>query len=101
VDGSLDNLMVGIDPNRGTMALVRERLADLDPAALPVPSAAADFADGMKFSDCLPDDIALAVAAARLVDPAGVARVLEGLRADAVAEHVKGNETTCRATCFV
>ena len=78
-DRGLDNLMIGVDPDRGTMAEIRERLADLDPSALPVPSAASDFADGMKFSDCLPDDIALAVAAARLADPDGVSRVLKEL----------------------
>lgn len=78
-EGRGDNLLVGVNPDRATMATIRDRLADLDPAALPVPSAAADFADGMKFSDCLPDDTALAVAAVRLVDPAGVRRVLNEL----------------------
>jgi ATP-dependent Lhr-like helicase len=79
-DSRGDNLMVGIDPYRGTLANIREQLRDLDPSELPVPSAAAEFADGMKFSDCLPTDIALRVAAARLLDAGGVARVLKELR---------------------
>jgi hypothetical protein len=62
------------------MAEIRTRLAPLHPDALPTPSVAAQFAENMKFSDCLPAPLALEVARQRLVDPAGVRRVLEELQ---------------------
>lgn len=72
-----DDLSIGLDPGRASTAAVREALGDLDPDDLPTPGIAADFADNMKFSDCLPDALALEVARQRLVDPAGVRRALE------------------------
>ena len=74
-----NNLSIGINGERGTMAAVRDQLAGLDPDVLPMPSAAAEFADGMKFADCLPADLAVRVAAARLIDAVGVRQVLQEL----------------------
>jgi ATP-dependent Lhr-like helicase len=74
-----DDLSVGLDPTRASVQEVRSRLADLHPDALPTPGVAAEFADNMKFSDCLPPVLALEVARQRLIDPAGVGRVLEEL----------------------
>lgn len=74
-----DDLSIGLAPERATSAAVRERLADLHPDTLPTPSVAAEFAENMKFSDCLPDELAIEVARQRLVDPDGVKRVLDEL----------------------
>lgn len=71
-----DDLSIGLDPTRASTTAVKERLEGLDPKNLPAPSVAADFADNMKFSDCLPEDLALEVARRRLIDPHGVASVL-------------------------
>lgn len=76
-----DDLSIGLDPGRATMTAVRERLVELDPDRLPAPSAAREFANNMKFGDCLPESLALDVARQRLIDPAGVRRVLAELRA--------------------
>ncbi len=61
------------------MAAIRERLAALDLDRLPMPSVTAEVAEHLKFSDCLPTDLAMSVAAARLVDRAGVAAVVDEL----------------------
>lgn len=74
-----DELSIGLDPGRASAAAVRDRLASLHPDTLPTPSVAADFAANMKFSDCLPDELALEVARQRLIDPGGVTRVLAEL----------------------
>lgn len=71
-----DDLSIGLDPPRASTAEVARRLEPLHPDTLPTPSIAHDFADNMKFSDCLPDTLALEVARQRLVDPSGVNRVL-------------------------
>ncbi len=76
-----DDLSIGLDPPRASAAEVVRRLAHLHPDTLPTPSIAHDFAENMKFSDCLPDTLALEVARQRLVDPAGVRRVLQELGA--------------------
>jgi ATP-dependent Lhr-like helicase len=78
--GRGDDLMIPLDHTLATMAEIRTRLAPLHPDALPTPSVAAQFAENMKFSDCLPAPLALEVARQRLVDPAGVRRVLEELQ---------------------
>ena len=77
-----DDLSIGLDPPRASSAAVRQALSDLHPDALPTPQVAAEFADNMKFSDCLPPALALEVARQRLIDPAGVRRVLSELAAE-------------------
>lgn len=74
-----DDLSIGLDPQRGSSTTVREALVSLKPDALAAPSVAAEFAKNMKFSDCLPPELALEVARQRLIDPAGVNRVLAEL----------------------
>jgi ATP-dependent Lhr-like helicase len=74
-----DDQSIGLDPQRASTAEVRRRLRDLHPDTLPTPGIAADFAENMKFSDCLPPALAMEVARQRLVDPPGVRRVLEEL----------------------
>lgn len=71
-----DDLSIGLDPVRASSTAIKEQLANLHPDALPTPSVAAEFADNMKFSDCLPDALALEVARQRLLDSNGVRRVL-------------------------
>ncbi|MGY6502459.1 MAG: DEAD/DEAH box helicase [Acidimicrobiales bacterium] len=77
-----DDLSIGLDPTRASSAKVKDQLSDLHPETLPTPSIAAPFAENMKFSDCLPPALALEVARQRLVDPAGVRRVLDELWTD-------------------
>lgn len=60
---------------------MKEKLSSLHPDTLPTPSVAAEFAENMKFSDCLPGPLATEVARQRLIDPAGVERVLGELTA--------------------
>ena len=74
-----DGLSIGLDPERASTTAVREQLADLHPDTLPTPSVGAEFAENMKFSDCLPPALALEVARQRLIDPTGVRRVLAEL----------------------
>lgn len=74
-----DDLSIGLDPSRASTVAVRERLVALHPQTSPTPAVAAEFAEHMKFSDCLPAALALEVARQRLIDPAGVRRVLEEL----------------------
>ncbi len=76
-----DDLSIGLDAERASTAAVRQALVDLNPDMLPTPRVAAGFAENMKFSDCLPSSLALEVARQRLIDPAGVRRVLSELGA--------------------
>ena len=48
----------------------------LEAEALPASLIAADLAAKLKFAECLPEEIVLEVAAARVSDPDGVRRVL-------------------------
>jgi ATP-dependent Lhr-like helicase len=75
-----DDLSIGLDPGRASAAEVSERVTGLDPDNLPTPAVTTEFADHMKFADCLPEDLSLAVAHARLIDPAGVRRAIAELR---------------------
>lgn len=77
-----DDVSIALDPSRASYEEVSGRLTDLHPDALPTPSVAGEFADNMKFSDCLPPELALEVARQRLIDPPGVRRVLDELRPD-------------------
>ena len=74
-----DDLSMGLDPARASVAEVARRLSHLHPDTLPTPSVAPDFAANMKFADCLPTTLAIEVARQRLVDPEGVGRVLQEL----------------------
>ncbi len=74
-----DDLSIGLDPERASSELIREQLTGLHSEALPTPGIAGDYASNMKFSDCLPDTLALEVARQRLIDPEGVQRVLDEL----------------------
>ncbi len=69
-----DNLSIAVTPDT-TTDQVGERVSSLDPANLPRPSVTAAIADGLKFSDCLPEAVAHDVAARRLLDPTAVAAV--------------------------
>ena len=64
-----------MDPER-----LRQRISalrrQLDAEALPASWIAADLAAKLKFAECLPEEVALEVAAARVSDPDGVRRVL-------------------------
>ena len=81
--GPVDNLSISVDRDRATSDTISERLASLDVDRLPAPSVTAAMAEHLKFSDCLPVDLAESVAAARLLDPAGVAAVTAHLGAEA------------------
>ncbi len=72
-----DDLSIGLDPHQASSAAVLEKISGLNTEMLPTPVVAAEFADNMKFSDCLPAVLALEVARQRLIDPAGVQRVLD------------------------
>lgn len=74
-----DDLSIGLDPGRASSEAVLEQLVGLDPDALPAPSVAEQFAENMKFSDCLPLALALEVARQRLIDPAGLRRAIDEL----------------------
>lgn len=70
-----DNLAIKLDPN-ATPDKVRAFAKRLDPEALPVSWIATDLASKLKFADCLPDEVALEVAGARVTDVAGVRRTI-------------------------
>ncbi len=74
-----DDLSIGLESGRASHEEVAIRLAELHPDALPTPSVAGEYAANLKFSDCLPEALALEVARQRLIDPAAVARVLDEL----------------------
>ncbi len=78
-DGRADNLSIPVDDGRGTMAAIAARLAAVDVEALTPGPVVEDLAQGLKFSDCLPRDLAHAVVSARLLDRPGMARVFDEL----------------------
>ena len=76
----VDNLAIKLDPDRADVAGVRElagRIAQCDSESMPQPWIAEDLAKKLKFADCLPTTIALGIAAARVSDPDGIARVVD------------------------
>ena len=81
-----DNLAIKLDPDTATPEDLRSFVDTLDPEALPASWIAADLAAKLKFAECLPEDVALEVAAARVSDPDGVRRVL-GEPIDSVTNH--------------
>ena len=75
----VDNLAIKLDPDRTGAAGVREladRIARDGPESLPQPWIADDLATKLKFADCLPASVAVGIAAARVSDPEGIARVV-------------------------
>ncbi len=74
-----DDLSIGLDPGRASASAVVDAVSGLHPDTLPTPGIAGEFAENMKFSDCLPEVLALEVARRRLLDPHGVERVLSEL----------------------
>lgn len=84
-EAAIDDLTVALDP--GTTVADRRAVLDtaaapvLDTAAAPVPTDLAPWitaepVDGLKFSDCLPHDLATAVVTQRLQDTPSVALAL-------------------------
>jgi ATP-dependent Lhr-like helicase len=71
-----DNLAIRLDPDTATHDGLRAFVDALDPENLPVSWIATDLATKLKFADCLPEEAALEVAAARINDPEGVSRAL-------------------------
>lgn len=70
-----DNLFIKLADDVATADGIRSYSDALDPESLPVSWIAADLAANLKFTDCLPEDVALDVAGARVADPVGVSRV--------------------------
>lgn len=80
VQGGFDDLSVGLDPSRASVTEVAERVSGLLSAGLPTPQIAQEYAENMKFADCLPEALAIEVARRRLLDPTAVAETLAELR---------------------
>jgi ATP-dependent Lhr-like helicase len=71
-----DNLAIRLDPDTATHDGLCAFVDALDPENQPVSWIATDLATKLKFADCLPEEVALEVAAARINDPEGVSRAL-------------------------
>ncbi len=71
-----DNFAIKLDADVATVEKLRHAIRELDADTLPTPAVAETLAKKLKFADCLPDDIALAIAAARVSDKSGINRVL-------------------------
>src|SRR2546423_1429848 len=72
---ALDNLSIKLDPELARDDDLRRRLEALDVNALHEPAIASEYAEKLKFADCVPQDLAVSIATKRLHDPAAVARV--------------------------
>ena len=72
-----DNLAIRLDSDTSTPEAVRMFVDALDPEALPVSWIATDLAAKLRFAECLPEEVAMEVAAARVSDLDGIRRVLE------------------------
>jgi ATP-dependent Lhr-like helicase len=71
-----DNFAIKLDPDVADVERIRGFAESLDPASLPQSWIAQDLAKKLKFADCLPGEVALEVAGARVTDRAGVERVV-------------------------
>jgi ATP-dependent Lhr-like helicase len=71
-----DNLAIKLDPAIGSADEVRTAAAELDAQGLVSSRVAQELASKLKFADCLPEDVALAIAEARISDQHGLGRVL-------------------------
>jgi ATP-dependent Lhr-like helicase len=67
-----DNLLIDLDPETATVDAVKAFASSLEVDNLPASWVAAELAQKLKFSDCLPEHIALDIAETRLSDPAGI-----------------------------
>ena len=72
---SPDNLSIKLADAIAATEDIRSFRDALTPESLPVSWIATDLASNLKFNDCLPEDIALEVAGARVADLEGVGRV--------------------------
>lgn len=72
----VDNLAIKLDPDLANVKDVRAFAESTDPDLLPRSWLAEDLAKKLKFADCLPDDVATGIAAARIANPAGIKRIL-------------------------
>lgn len=74
----LDNLQIKLNPevDSGAVEKVLAFADEFIPSDVSPSWIAEDLASKLKFADALPDDLAIAIATARLADRAGVARVI-------------------------
>ena len=72
---AVDNLYIKLDAEQARDAEVQDRVAALDTDDLAEPAIASEYAEKLKFADCLPQDLAVAIVTKRLLDPDAVARV--------------------------
>jgi hypothetical protein len=71
-----DNLAIRLDPDAATVERVRDFAELLDPLTMPIPWIAEQLASKLKFSDCLPEEIALSIASTRVADLSGIRRAV-------------------------
>lgn len=77
LDGAkVDNLTIKLAPDVATADKVRRFVEAVDPDQLPRPWIAKEFAQKLKFADCLPEEIAAGVASARVRDIHGIRRAI-------------------------
>ena len=69
-----DNLAIKLDPDAATVEKVRDFAELLDQSTMPTSSIAEQLASKLKFSDCLPEDVALSIAGARVADVSAIRR---------------------------
>ncbi len=72
----VDNLSIKLAPELATAEKIRQFVESVDPEKLPRPWIAEDLARKLKFTDCLPGQIAVDVASARVRDLPGIRRVV-------------------------
>jgi hypothetical protein len=71
-----DNLAIKLDHDAATVERVRDFAELLDPLTMPTPWIAEQLASKLKFSDCLPEEISLSIAEARVADESGTRRAV-------------------------
>ncbi len=78
-----DNLAIKLDPDQADVAKIRQLVTDLAERGAEegaedrsTPWIAEQLAQKLKFADCVPEPIALDIAAARVSDPTGIARIM-------------------------
>lgn len=71
-----DNFAIKLNPDFAEVDKIRAFCETLDPTLLPQSWIAQDLAKKLKFADCLPEEIALEVAGARVTDITGTRRVV-------------------------
>jgi ATP-dependent Lhr-like helicase len=74
--GAVDDLTVALDPS-ATVRELKAALHSTSPERIDLsPWVVAEAVEGLKFSDCLPDNLALEVVTRRLADPASTEQAL-------------------------